>query len=273
MKRVPQLDSGQQSGRRLIPRSRRLTIDVLYFHKQVPTCAHDRLFELGRLAALRSETPVRISWAILFIKAFAIVAARRPIFRQTYQPWPWPHIYQHPQNVGMLATSRNHDNEPWVFLSRFEKPEEQALENLQIALDHYTTEPVTKIFKQQWQLSGLPTFLRRMFWWWTLNVSLRKRAHRAGTFFFTTLAAKGVEIQDPPSFFTSNLTYGPLDDEYRSRVTLSYDHRLMDGSTVADCLIELESVLNGSIAQELRSMKLKHIESSMASLEELRPSA
>ena len=262
------MDSGKQSGRLLIPRSRRLTIDVLYFHKQVPTCAHDRQFDLTRVAQLRSQLPARISWAILFIKAFGMIAARRSVLRQTFQTWPWPHIYQHPYNVAMLATHRIHQDQPWVFLSRFEKPDQQSLANLQNRLDHYLSEPITKVFRQQWQLSGLPTFLRRFFWWWTLNISLSKRAHRAGTFFFTTLAGKGVEIQDPPSFFTSNLTYGPLDDQNRCRVTMSYDHRLMDGSTVADCLIELEAVLNGAIADELQSMI-----STTIPFEQLRPTA
>ena len=35
---------------------------------------------------------------------------------------------------------------------------------------------------------------------------------------------------------------------------MSYDHRLMDGSFTADCLIELEEVLKGSIAAELEAI-------------------
>ena len=154
----------------------------------------------------------------------------------------------------MLATHRIHRNEPWVFHSRFEQPDGHSLENLQFSLDRYVNEPPDKIFRKQWQLSGLPTFLRRILWWWTFNVAVSKRARRIGTFFFTTLAGKGVEIQDPPAYFTSNLTYGPLNNQNRCRVTMSYDHRLMDGSTVADCLIELEAVLNGSIADELETI-------------------
>lgn len=248
------MGSAKKSGRILIPRSRRLTLDVLHFHRQVDTCAHDRQFDLSRVTDLRRRLPQRVSWAVLFIKAFAIVAARRPVLRQTFQRWPWPHIYQHPDNVAMLATHRVHQDEPWVFHSRFERPEQRALIDLQYNLDRYTTEPVEKIFKRQWQLSGLPTFARRFLFWWTLNVSVANRAKRIGTFFFTTLAGKKVEIQDPPAYFTSNLTYGPLDEQNRCRVTLSYDHRLMDGSTVADCLIELEAELNGAIADELQSM-------------------
>ena len=37
-------------------------------------------------------------------------------------------------------------------------------------------------------------------------------------------------------------------------LAMSYDHRLMDGSFVADCLLELEQVLNGPIADELKSI-------------------
>lgn len=254
MRKVFALNSAIRSGRMFIPRSRRLTLDVLYFHRQAHTCAHDRRFDLSRVAELRTRLTTRISWSLLFIKAFGIVAANRPVLRQTFQRWPWPHVYQHSWNVGMLATHRVYQDQSWVFWSRFENPERQTLLNLQARLDSFLTEPVHKVFRQQWELSAFPTFLRRIFWWWTLNVSLGKRAHRAGTFFLTTLAGKGVEIQDPPAFLTSNLTYGPLDERNRSRVTMSYDHRLMDGSTVADCLIELEAVLNGTIADELQTM-------------------
>ena len=154
----------------------------------------------------------------------------------------------------MLAVHRMHQDEPWVFHARFERPEARPLLLLQIDLNRYTTDPADQIFRRQWQMSGLPTIIRRVLWWWTLNVALQDRTRRVGTFFLTTLAAKGVEIQDPPAYFTSNLTYGPLDQHHRCRVTMSYDHRLMDGSTVADCLIELEQTLNGAIADELEQI-------------------
>jgi hypothetical protein len=237
-----------------LSRSRRLTIDVLHYNRRAHTCAHDRRCNLSRVAEQRSLLPNRISWSLLFIKAFALVARKYPVLRQSYIEWPWPHILEHPHSVAMLATQREHRCEAWLFWSRFMEPENCSLVQLQQALDRYQTEPVEKIFQQQWQLSGLPTLLRRCFWWWSLNFAGPKRAKRIGTFFLTTLAGKGVEIQDPPAFLTSNLTFGPLDDSGHCRVTLSYDHRLMDGSTIADCLIELEAVLNGEIASELEAL-------------------
>ncbi len=245
------MPDSQKSRRLAVSRSRRLTIDVLHYNRRVPTCAHDRRFDVSRLAELRSRLPQRISWSLLFIKAFALVAQKHPVLRQSYINWPWPHVLEHPYSVAMLATQRDHRGEPWLFWSRFVRPELRSLEEMQHALNQYQSEPVEKIFLQQWRLSGLPTLLRRCFWGWTLNFGGSKRAKRVGTFFLSTLASKGVEIQDPPAFLTSNLTYGPLDDDGCCRVTLSYDHRLMDGSTVADCLIELETTLNGAIADEL----------------------
>jgi hypothetical protein len=240
-----------------LSRSRRLTIDVLHYNRRVPTCAHDRRCDLSRVAELRSRMPVRVSWSLLFIKAFAIVAGKHRVLRQSYIEWPWPHVLEHPHSVAMLATHREHRGEPWLFWSRFRQPERRPLIEMQKSLDKFQSEPVETIFQQQWRLSGLPTFLRRCFWWWTLNIAGARRAKRVGTFFLTTLAGKGVEIQDPPAFLTSNLTYGPLDESGRCRVTLSYDHRLMDGSTVADCLIELEATLNGEIARELEEIIAK----------------
>ncbi len=245
------MSSSERPRRLSLSRSRRLTIDVLHYNRRVPTCAHDRRCDLSRVAELRSRLPVRISWSLLFIKAFALVAAKRRVLRQSYMAWPWPHVLEHPHSVGMLATHREHRGEPWVLWSRFFHPESRSLIEMQQCLERYQVDPVEKVFSAQWKLSGLPTLLRRLFWWWALNVEGGMRARRVGTFFLTTLAGKGVEIQDPPAFLTSNLTYGPLDEHGCCRVTISYDHRLMDGATVADCLIELEQTLNGEIAREL----------------------
>ena len=248
------MSSLDQPRRLSLSRSRRLTIDVLHYNRKVPTCAHDRRCDLSRVAELRSRSPVRVSWSLLFIKAFALVAAKRRVLRQAYISWPWPHVLEQPHSTGMLATYREHQGEPWVLWSRFSQPETRSLVEMQQCLERYQTDPVEKVFSSQWRLSGLPTFLRRLLWWWAFHFEGKKRPRRVGTFFLTTLAGKGVEIQDPPAFLTSNLTFGPLDEHGCCRVTISYDHRLMDGAYVADCLIELEQTLNGEIARELETV-------------------
>lgn len=244
----------ERSRRLAIPRSRRLVIDLLRLNRQVPTTPHDRLIDLSVVAAARERSARRISWSILFIKAFAIVAANYPPLRQIYMPWPWPHLYQHPHSTATIVTHREVDGEPWLFWSRFPRSDELPLDRLQEHLDRCQTEPVQVMFERQWLLSALPTWVRRIAWWWTLNVSGVTRVKRCGTFFLTTIGSRGAEISHPPGFLTSGLTFGPFDERGRSRVTLAYDHRLLDGRMVADILADLELTLNGVIAKELAEM-------------------
>lgn len=251
---MPQHSTADRPRRLAIPRSRRLVIDLLRLNKQVPTTPHDRIMDLSVVAATRAQAVPRISWAILFIKAFAIVAAKYPPLRQIYMPWPWPHLYQHPSSVATIVTHRDVDGEPWIFWSRFRTPARTALVPLQAYLDRCQTEPVQVIFERQWRLSAFPTWIRRIAWWLTLNVSGQIRVRRCGTFFLTTVGSRGAEISHPPGFLTSGLSFGPIDERGRSRVTLAYDHRLLDGRMVADILADLEVTLNGVIAKELDEM-------------------
>lgn len=188
------------------------------------------------------------------------MAAEAAAFRQFYFRWPVANVYQHSETVFMTAVAREFCGDPWVFWGRFVGPEKRTLREIQQQLERYQTGDVRKVFRQQVQLSAFPMLLRRLVWWWNLNTGGRNRARRTGTAFLTTLASRGVEIPSPPSIQTGCLTYGPFDETGRSRVTISYDHRLMDGATVAACLERLETILNTVIADELREL----IESSEA---------
>lgn len=242
-------------GHRRIPRSRRLTSDVLHFHQQVPSTPHIRRMSLGPLVAARNSAAIRIGWPVLFIKAVGLVCQKFPELRQSWLKAPWPHIYQHSISIGMLAVERWHEDQPWLFWTRFQFPEARTLDDLQERLRLGQTEPVESKFRRQLQLCLFPAFIRRMLWWWSLNVSGRSRERRAGTFFVTTLGSRGAQIPHPPSMQTVCLSYGPFDETGCCDVVLSYDHRLMDGSLVAAALEELEYTLNVTLAGELASLE------------------
>jgi hypothetical protein len=207
---------------------------------------------LGPLAELRTAAPARISWAALFIRAFGKVSAEIPQLRQMWLTWPWPHLYQHPESVAVLTVHREFQNEPWLFWGRIRSPELRSLTDLQACIDDFQNQPVETRFSRELQLAALPTPLRRIIWWWNLHVAGAARARRLGTFFLSTLAGRGAEIQLPPSVQTGCLTYGPLDAQGISRVTLAYDHRIMDGVLAARILERLEQILLLEIAAELQ---------------------
>ena len=245
-----------RNGRRFrVPASRRLSWDLLAFHGKVPLCAHDRRMDLSQAAAARRESAQRVSWPALFIKAFALVAEEIPELRQIWYRWPWAHLYQHPCSVATLTVHREVNDQPWLFWGRIPDPGNKSLVELQRLIDHFRDTDIPKVFRTQYQFAHLPTILRRTIWWWNLNVAAKSRAKRLGTFFVSTLSGRGAEIQLPPSIHTGCLTFGPLDATGVARVTLAYDHRVMDGALVADVLHRLEQTLNETLVAELRSIR------------------
>jgi hypothetical protein len=93
--------------------------------------------------------------------------------------------------------------------------------------------------------------LRRLAWWIGLNVSGRKRAGYLGTFGVSVYSGLGAESLHPMSPLGTTLTYGTIARDGAVSVRIVYDHRIMDGATVARALAELESVLNREIVEEL----------------------
>lgn len=238
----------------LIPRSRRLTCDVLHFHRHVPLCPHVRLISLGALDELRKPATGRISWAALFLKAYALMARDLPVFRQSWMRGLIPTIYEHPSSVGMLAVQREYRGEPWLFWGRIVAPENLPLPEIQKLIDRYQIAPVDQVFKRFLWLSLFPTLIRRLFWWCNMQWFGPIRAKRIGTFFLSSLAGQGAEIPCPPSIQTGVLSYGPLDPQGQSRVTIAYDHRLMDGGMAAEALARLEAALRGPLTEELQQL-------------------
>ncbi|GAB5443552.1 MAG: hypothetical protein Fues2KO_39010 [Fuerstiella sp.] len=237
-----------------IPRSRRLTWDLLHFNRRVPLCGHDRLMLLSELNDVRRRSSQRISWPALFLKAYGLLAAEVPELRQTWYRWPFAHLYEHPCSIASIAVQRSINDEPWLFWGQIREPEHKSLIEIQQSLDELTTADPYRLFYKQIQLSSLPTIVRRLVWGWNLGIAKAGRARRIGTFFLSTLSGRGVEIQTPPSVQTGCLTYGPLSDKGLCRVTLAYDHRVMDGAIIADCLNRMEVILSETLRSELLNM-------------------
>jgi hypothetical protein len=241
------------SRRKRLPRSRRLVCDLLHFAQHVPLFPLERSCFLGELADLRQRCLLKVSWPVLFLKAYGLLALDYPVLRQAFLRWPWPHLYEHPCSVAMLAINRTDRHGDRLYWGRFRQPERQPLGKLQLTLEKYKTGQPKAVFARQIRISRAPTLLRRLGLWWTLNVSGVSRARRVGTFGLSTLASTGAVNRYHPTCLTTSLTYGPLDSSGQALVTILYDHRVVDGNCIAHALCDLEAILRGPIAHELAS--------------------
>ena len=84
---------------------RRVVIDLMRASAGVPFVAVRRTLSIERLAAARKGLSQRPAWAVIFAKAFAILAREQPILRRIYLKWPWPHFYEFPRSVAMIVVA------------------------------------------------------------------------------------------------------------------------------------------------------------------------
>ncbi len=211
--------------------------------------------QLGALVEARRALAQRPPWSALFMKAFAQVAQTVPELRRAFVKFPWPHLYEYPLSVGSIAVQRIYQGEMAVFFGRVKDPARMSLSELRqriLSLSEGEFEQ-QKAFVQAIWFSALPCPVRRLAWWLGLNIG-RQRSNFFGTFGVTVYSSQGAESLHPLSPLTTTLNYGVIDPDGRVNVRIVYDHRVMDGATVALALERLEAQMNGSILSELRAL-------------------
>ena len=233
---------------------RRLVIDLMHFSRKVPSVTIDRRMNLAPLVAARQACQPRPSWSVLFTKAFGVVAQRHPELRRSYVSFPWPHIYEHPRNVATLNVERTYGGEKVVIYALIRSPENRTLAELDGIIRSHKELPLEQIgsFQRARRLGRLPFPLRRLVWWAALNMFGRRRAHNFGTFGTTSIASFGAGVLHLIPVLTSTLHYGLFDERGCLDMRMSIDHRVLDGATAAQALVDLETVLLGDILHEVR---------------------
>jgi hypothetical protein len=238
---------GEPYGRRLpLTLPRRLIGDLMHFARKVPSVPVQRRMHLGPLVTSRQQSPSKPGWCALFTIAYARVAQKYPPLRRAYMPFPWPHLYEHPSSIASIAVERRVADEDAVLFAQVRRPEHLTPNQFETFLQDLKELPVESIgtFRRELRVSRLPRPLRRLVWWMGLNFSGYRRARNIGTFAVSVYSGLGAEGLHPLSPLTTTLNYGVVAEDGTVDVRVVYDHRVMDGATVARALAELENVLN-----------------------------
>ena len=264
----------QTSGQRMpLPLPRRWIADLLHAAKRVPTVTVERAVNVAAVVAARKPLAHPPAWVLLFTKAYAIVAARRPELRRAFLPFPCPHLFQADESVATVAIEREYQGEPAVFFGHIRHPDQQSLRQLVHHLHRWRTHPIEHIrsFSRLIRYSRLPFPLRRAAWWYAANVSWRWRVRTFGTFGVSVTAGDGAAALNLISPLSTSVNYGVLSADGTLPVRVHFDHRVVDGAPVARALAELEEVMNTTVVVELRQMAERIIPSVVIPVDELEP--
>jgi hypothetical protein len=236
---------------RLSP-SRRVQNDFLHFAVKAPILPVQRRMALAALVAARKACRHRPPWTVLFLKAYAILAQEIPDLRRVYISLPRPHLYEYPSSVAMIAVERKVEEQVQVFVGRIKDPAHRPLAELVEILRQFNEAPLSEIkeFRRVLILGRLPSPLRRFLMWLALNIGPR-RVKFFGNFALSVYSALGADSLRPLAPCTVVLNYGVIAADGTVDVRFNYDHRVMDGATVARALQSFEKILTQKIVDEL----------------------
>jgi len=235
---------------------RRTVTDLMRYAIKVPAIPAQRVMQLGAVVAARKAAVNAPSWSSIFAKAFGITAQAFPPLRQMFVPYPWPHLYEYDTSVANIAVTRDYGGEGAVFGCIIKDPAALSLADLSARIDNDAKAPIDSIrgFSRQMKFASLPGLIRRPAFWIAMNAA-RLRGRYFGTFALSTITSFGSELILTVSPLTTVLAYGMLQGDGTLAVRITFDHRVMDGVTVARAMEHMEGVLNGQLLRELEAMQ------------------
>jgi hypothetical protein len=241
---------------RKISMPRRLVADLMHASRGVPFVSLCRTIDVQPLVEARAASAHPAGWAAIFAKAFCLVAREAPALRRFYLKWPWPHFYELPRSVGMVAIARKEGGEDCVLPQKVSAADELPLADVDALIRHAKNAPVDDVpaFRKILRATRLPLPLRRLVWMAGLNFG-RQRANYFGTFGITSVASFGageLHALSPGPFIVS---YGIVSPEQTIEVVIRWDHRVTDAALIARTLTRLEQVLNTVIRAELLNQR------------------
>ncbi|MCB1435788.1 MAG: acyltransferase [Rhodobiaceae bacterium] len=234
---------------------RRWIGDLAYFASKVPTVGGAVVIRVSDVAEARRQCQPLIGWNAILVKAIALTAMRQPELRQTYMPWPWPHLYQHPSCVATIVVEREWRGAPGTFFGKIKQPELRSLRDIDSRLRDLKRKEVEEVFhfRRLLRLTRYPLFLRRLVWRLAFSFSGRLKMHQFGTFSVNSIGGRDVFVSQSLALAALSWFYGPPMPDGTMHLQIFFDHRVIDGAAVKRIANELAATLNSEIIAELRA--------------------
>lgn len=236
---------------------RRVICDLMHLSLKTPTVAIQKDMNVAELAVARRLASPRPSWCSIFTKAYAKVVAGHPELRRAYLSFPRERMFEYEVTSADIAVEMLVEGENAVVGVPVNRPETKPLVDIDRLVSCCRAKPLEYLgrYRRARSLTRWPRWLRRLLWWYALNVSGRRRARYFGTFGVTTVGNWGVDSLRPLAPCISLLHYGAIDSQGNVTMRLTFDHRVMDGSAPAKALVEMEQFLRTEVLTEIQSLR------------------
>jgi len=227
--------------------------DIVYFGKRSMVVGGSASLRLSAVAAARRSNQPLISWSAILIKAIALTSRKRPELRTAYIAFPWPHLYEHPHSVATVVIEREWRGSPTVFFDQIPAPENMSLREIDHQLDARKELKIELVggFRRLIRTTRYPLPLRRLIWLIALRGAGRLKSRYFGTFSINSLNSRFGHTTQSATPVTMSFEYGPVGSNGRMPIQVFIDHRVMDGGAVHRLCIDLETILNRDIVDEL----------------------
>ncbi len=235
---------------------RRLVCDLTNLSRRVPLVPIERLIDVREVQQLRKRVRPKISWQVIMMRAYALAAVDFPELRRVYVRWPRAYYYQHPVSVCLLTISRQINGQEQLMFARFPQPENHTLLQLQEMFNDYRRLPIHELKQLQHQrrFSRMPWLVRKTGWHLMTDWMPSCRARQMGTFGMSLSGLRDTlgTFHAGPS--TTILGYDQLCRGGQARVTLTFDHRVLDGKPAMDALDLFRKYLQRIVRNELKRL-------------------
>lgn len=243
----------------LLPRYVRLSLprlwmrDVVYFGTKSMIVGGSVTLRLSPLVAARRNSQPLVSWSAILIKAIALTSQKWPELRRAYIAFPWPHLYEHPHCVATVVVEREWCGSRAVFFDQIPAPETKSLREIDHLLDGVKELKVEIVgsFRRLIRITRYPLLLRRLIWLIALRGAGRLKSRYFGTFSINSLISRHGYTTQTATPVTMSFEYGPVGPDGKMSVQVFMDHRVIDGGTAHRLFVDLETILNRDIVDEL----------------------
>ncbi|NBR06968.1 MAG: hypothetical protein EBT92_14560 [Planctomycetes bacterium] len=235
--------------------TRTLISDIVHYATKVPLCTIEKQINIEAVQIAKSTTLKRIGWTSVFTKAMGLASVEFNELRQSWMPFPFAHLYQHPFPIASVAINRIIENKEAVIFGMIQKPEEKPLTEITDSLHYFKDSSIDSVslLKRMRRTSKFPWPIRAIIWNYGLYLSGYCKAKNFGTFSVSSVSqlnSNTIQLLTP---LTSALNYGPISNNGDCIIRLTFDHRVMDGLTVAKILSYIEQTINSSIREEVEN--------------------